>query len=786
MSNLLGPMSLPPSGARYIGNKDGVPVHPTRRFKINGGNREFHTDYATAMRHGSVSIVVGVDGNDHQIVLDFDGDVLDGTTRDIDLIRQGIGWASREAWEIAKPFLDAGCSLELSSSQVNVHIFGYVGDKSLFAGLGIDIKLPGGKKIQVFRDKKPIAFGGGWWKGNGRFDADVSHLVPMLVEKLRHKPVATNGASIMSAPRDGALGPSLTDEQIIQKALNADGPAFRAFGARFRDYWEKNVPALVKAHPLSGDGKSTGEGFDHSGVDAALMMELAFWTGCDGQRMHRLFSMSALGKRPKWTDRSVHPTYDADTVNYALANCKNIYDGVRRRDLQRAENVQIGEGIEATQLLPEMMLVDQMIERLVMIGGHTVADRKTKRIRAKEHAATEYAASQVENGFDSHGKQKLVPALAIWTKSPDRLTVDQLSWQAIDQEFIASPEGHGLAFNKFRGIKRLSLPPGFDWRSYAQPFIDHLRYLIQVDAEFRRFVQFLAHIAQRPWELPETGWLFVATQTGIGRNWLSSLLVRVFRGYVAAGVDLGAILDGPYNDRLSEKLIAIVDEIRDGMAGDVRHKRAQRFNALINEEFRYINAKHQRQYTEYNSCRWIMFTNHPDAIPMQNNDRRINVVENPTERKPPEYYERIYALLDDPLFIASVQQLLFSEDISDFKPGDKALENVAKANALKSMRSEVDKSLINFHAGWPGDICGRRDVKEYLAACDVAFSNDIALNHSLSRSGFRSTGKEFKRNNGRRDTVLVLRNLSDDEVKQSDPFAIRNIVEAAAAGFALI
>ena len=56
-----------------------------------------------------------------------------------------------------------------------------------------------------------------------------------------------------------------------------------------------------------------------------LMNKLAFWFRCDADRMERVFSMSALGQRDKWTGRR---DYRERTINKAIAGNQGVYTGV--------------------------------------------------------------------------------------------------------------------------------------------------------------------------------------------------------------------------------------------------------------------------------------------------------------------------------------------------------------------------------------------------------------------------------------------------------------------------
>lgn len=102
---------------------------------------------------------------------------------------------------------------------------------------------------------------------------------------------------------------------------------------------------------------------------------------------------------------------------------------------------------------------------------------------------------------------------------------------------------------------------------WLQPWREHLAYLVPIENERNRFEQWVAHILQRPGDFPQTGWYFIATNTGIGRNWLGNVLSHVIFGYVLNNAVLDSILDGNYNGRISRKLLMVVDEARAGMRG---------------------------------------------------------------------------------------------------------------------------------------------------------------------------------------------------------------------------
>jgi hypothetical protein len=416
-----------------------------------------------------------------------------------------------------------------------------------------------------------------------------------------------------------------------------------------------------------------------------------------------------------------------------------------RRARQLAENIRIGEEVTES-LLPQVMTLEEMLDRLVFIGSiGAVADLATVRVRKKEHAMDEYAASlhtYVQKNAQGQEVVKIGPALKHWIASKNRMNAEVLAWVPGGGQICSPPEGPGPAFNMWRGLPSMAYPE--DWQERVKPFLDHVEYLVPIEAERERFLQWLAHIDQCPEVLPHTGYLMITPTTGVGRNLLASILVRALRGFVAAGISLPELLDGGFTGRLSKKLFTIVDEAREG-SGERRYQRATRLTSLLNEEHRHVNPKYGHQSVEKNCGRWLMFSNYQNAIPFDNADRRIIVIANPTERKSDAYYARLYGLLNDNAFIGSVRRWLETKDISAFRPGEHAPMNAAKQRALDEMMSEVERAVAEFKEDCETELTSRNMIKDRIRLDDMSLSvNDTHLTHAINRAKMMNTGRRIR------------------------------------------
>jgi hypothetical protein len=128
------------------------------------------------------------------------------------------------------------------------------------------------------------------------------------------------------------------------------------------------------------------------------------------------------------------------------------------------------------------------------------------------------------------------------------------------------------------------------------------------------------------------------------------------------------------------------------------------------------NPKYGRQYVEWNTTRWLLFSNHADAIPMPKNDRRFAVIANPVLRRSDAYYTELYARLDDPEFIAAVGWFLSQRDISAFNPGATPELNAAKLAVIDATTPDMDRELAEVVAVWESPVAVASDL---LQACDI-------------------------------------------------------------------
>lgn len=513
-----------------------------------------------------------------------------------------------------------------------------------------------------------------------------------------------------------------------------------------------------------------------SEADFALLSMLCFYTTSNKQ-VRRMFRISELGKRDKATKNNVY-------INRSLSSIRGRQEReheqaaifraqmpamdaaidaelAQRREGQRFKFKQIGEGDnDPSALNPPSMGLDAMQESLVLVATARthVAFRDNPAICLPLADVRVLLANCVTEYTTDDGKEKIIPTLEVWLKDDNRKTVYTQTFDPRAGEFCMSPDNR-LALNLWK-VKPHTSPD--DWETLVQPFVEHVRYLVPLETERVRFLDWLAHIEQCPGVLPHSHYLMIATAQGVGRNWLAGVMACIWSGHVALDFDLKQSLHSGFNGQLSRKLLAVVDEINEGGKSE-RWEHSEKLKSMVTASERFINQKYGLQHSEVNCCRWLLFSNHESALPLNTDDRRWNVIRNPSEPRGAEYYERLYRLHSNKQFLAAVREFLLRRDISRFNPGARATLNEAKQAVIATGYSMEDENAMELVTSYPSDLITNEYLFLQIYGIDPALCVDASRKWKLiapiaKNAGIVKLNKELRYTGRKPLKIWAIRN----------------------------
>lgn len=512
---------------------------------------------------------------------------------DLDNCRIGDGWIG-EAVQICNFFGQA--AKEISQSGHGLHIIGQC-NKAVLTDRkhkwGRQFKPELGNWLEFYTDKRFIALGP--WGFEGNFDLDFTqHLLQFVPKKETADLLASND----SGPVADYTGPA-DDDELLQKALNSRGSIGAAFGnkATFDTLWHAKADMLAQHYP-----SPSGDTWDRSSADAALMAHLAFWTGKDAARMDRLFRRSGL-MRAKYADR---PDYRTNTISNAVTNCKKVYDVIRTPGLPSTP-VPNGQAASSDGFLTIPEQQEYFKGCVYILDQHRML--------------TPFGLMKPEqfNAFYG-GKQFIISADGSGlTKKPWEAFVDNRAWSFPKVKGScfrpkATPgaiiDGRVNTYQPFEP-KRIKGDP--------RPFIQHVEKMLPDPSDRATLFAYMASAAQNPGV--KFQWApVIQSVEGNGKTILTRCMEYTV-GEDHSHRPQAEQLANRFNGYLEGKLFIAVEEVH----MDGRRELLDTLKPLITNDRVEVEGKGIEKRMIDNFANWLFLTNHRDAILKTENDRRYAI-----------------------------------------------------------------------------------------------------------------------------------------------------------------
>ena len=277
----------------------------------------------------------------------------------------------------------------------------------------------------------------------------------------------------------------------------------------------------------------------------------------------------------------------------------------------------------------------------------------------------------------------------------------------------APEEIDGVAYNLWRRPRIVAATGEADW------FVEHVGYLFPNQKAAAVVLDYLALLVREPFEKILFALLIYGKKHGTGKSAIGLLLQKL--------IGVGNVVF-PSNDEISEKYtewqegaqLAIIEELM--MLG--RQQVSNRLKPVITQPDLRIRAMYRASYSTPNRLNLLAFTNYPDALKVENEDRRWLIVESPVEPTTPEYYAELFAHLENDEDIAAVKQFLQNRDV-ELNPKGRAPMSAAKAEMVEQALSNEEAFLLErFETGaepFDFDLVRRDDLIDAVKASSGHF-----------------------------------------------------------------
>lgn len=367
----------------------------------------------------------------------------------------------------------------------------------------------------------------------------------------------------------------------------------------------------------------------------------------------------------------------------------------------------------------------------------------TGRYVQKERFNTHFANRFVNLGTSQ--KPRLVSLGVAWIQHPQRREANGVRMAPNEPEDL--PDG---AINSWLGF---SANPA---KGDIKPFIKLFKRQIPNRDDRKYVLHWMANLFQNPASKAFTSIVMWSRIQGTGKNLIWECIGSLFneRHYTLVSQE---VFDDAFTEWKANRVFVICDEV----SSTEKRTTADRIKGWITSSSNSINTKNEPKFTQPNLIKYVFLSNHPDAVFLDDTDRRFFVVEVAQGRLPEKDAVEFTSWRDNGGREALLEFLL-TLDIGDFNAKASAPMSSAKQEMIEDNKSDVerwlDQTLVNIHASVGREICSAEEITRnyHLASGNRCSSKAIAI--ALSKRGIKKISKQAKLSNGKRIRVYALEN----------------------------
>ena len=582
----------------------------------------------------------------------------------------------------------AGACVEVSSSGNGLHVFGR-GPVPAHASKNAE------HHAELYHTDRFVAVSGLNLVG----DCNTDHTAAVSWFAQTYFPPRETHHAPDDGPRADWNGPT-DDEELLRRALQSKSAA-GAFGgkASFADLWHADADVLGRCFP------DAERGYDGSSADAALAQHLAFWTGCDQERIERLMRQSDLA-REKYDREDYLPR----TIAVA---CGQQRDVLADKKLERADIPAAPQGAPGMTAVEGSTFLNAQQQAELFKGCIYIADSHRVLVPGG-HLKKPDQFRTIFGGY----------TFAMDTRNE---RTSRNAWEAFtESQVLRAPRADGTCFKPRLPYGAIVTDAGRTrantyWpvdiprrKGDASPWLDHLGLLVPNDFDRKVVFYGLASLVQRqgfklPWALVIQG------VEGNGKT-LLSLCVAFAVGNRYVHWPKASKLTSQFNAWMLHATVACVEDVKTSDSVDVWEALKPMITGGAGLE---IEAKGVDQVSAEICTNFLFNTNHKTGLRKSANDRRLcpiytaqqSLADLRRDGMNDAYMARKYHWLQNQHGFEIVADLLWTVEIPpEFDPTVGCLRAPvvsSTAEAIESSRGRVEQEIVEMvERGEPGFMGG--------------------------------------------------------------------------------
>lgn len=255
-------------------------------------------------------------------------------------------------------------------------------------------------------------------------------------------------------------------------------------------------------------------------------------------------------------------------------------------------------------------------------------------------------------------------------------------------EKIVYRPGRGVMLEKGNAVNIWRPSPIVPKEGDTSTWNEHLNYLFQDENDCNAVLNWMAWVYQNQARKPNHGLLLIGVQTGTGKSFIARVLEQLI-GPDNTQRPKNTSLKGDFNAWAERCKLCIIEELM--QIG--RREVANELRDTITESTIEVNIKNVNAHKVENYAALMAITNHRDAMPMDDTERRWLVIETQATRKENAYYKKLWPILESPDALAAIGYELKNRKLGDYDASYSPDTTAAREQMIELSRSDVEHFL---------------------------------------------------------------------------------------------
>jgi len=303
--------------------------------------------------------------------------------------------------------------------------------------------------------------------------------------------------------------------------------------------------------------------------------------------------------------------------------------------------------------------------------------------------------------------------------------------------------------NTYKPINVPEVPDGWAAKTSWRVFKAHIERLFS-EVESKMIIDYLAHTVQFPGRKIRWG-LLIKGQQGDGKTTLARVASMVMGGG-AVRVVSNESLQSSFNGWAFGSCLLAIEEVR--AVGHSRYDVLNKLKPLVTNDVIEIVRKGKDGFEVPNTANIIAMTNHEDALPLDNSDRRWGVAftkfksrQEVIEELPREYFDALYEVIESD--IGSIRGWLLSINLDGFfRHAAPEMSESKQAMAKAAMSEEAEGvaiALERTHYKGIGQNFVDIQVLQLVMRNEIGIRiSDVRVSKLLKNMGWERLSRAFK------------------------------------------